>query len=158
MKPESTRRHEKESAKEKHIAGYPNIRNRRRCRVTYLNPAFLLCIKGVIFSLGTIDSNSLARRSDIISTADGRPLPILHLCECGWTRRRRGGERHQKSRGAEQKVGRDAKEERRVGRESALKPSPVANQDVRAFIKRWRGEACCDDGTFPSGQELKFRS
>jgi hypothetical protein len=119
------------------------IIGRRCCRVTYVNPAFLLHVKGVVLGLGAIDGNSLTGRGYIISAADGRPLSILHLCECGWTRRSRGGgrERHQKSRGTEQKRGREAQENRRVGGANALKPSPVASRDVRAVIKRLRGES-----------------
>lgn len=150
MKPERKYMLEKQSVEGDGAVGHPSTRNGICCRVTYFNPAFLLHIKGVILCLGAIDSNSFARRSYFIGAADGRPLSILHLCDCGWTRRSRGSrERHQKSRGTEQKVGREAQEKRRVGRANALKPSPVANRDVRAVIKRLRGEACCDDGTFP---------
>lgn len=109
---------------------------------THLDPTLLFHLEGVILGLGTIDGDPLARRGQVVGAADGRPLPVLHLGERGWTGRRRGGgrERHQKSRSTGQQRGREAQEKRRIGRGSAVKPSPVASLGVRAIIKRWRGE------------------
>lgn len=67
-------------------------------RDTYFNPALLLHLRGVVLGLGSIDSDPLARRCEIVGAANGRPLPVLHLGDCGGKRRcrGRGHRRHQK--------------------------------------------------------------
>jgi hypothetical protein len=67
---------------------------------TYVDPGLFLHLESVVLDFGSINGNSLTRGSQIIGAADGRPLPVLHLCERGWTRRVRGGRcyRHQKAR------------------------------------------------------------
>lgn len=82
------------------------VSNRREgvetdARATHLNPAFFLHLHGVVFGLGSIHRESLTwRSSKIVGAADGGPLPVLHLGERGWTRRRcwRRGYRHQTTR------------------------------------------------------------
>lgn len=49
-------------------------------RDTYLDPMLLGGIAAVTFGLASIDGLvSLAGRSEILSGADGRSLPVLHL-------------------------------------------------------------------------------
>lgn len=56
-------------------------------RDTYLDPAFLLHFGAVILGLGTIDGKPLTGRCNVVGMANGRPLPVLHLCNRRRTRR-----------------------------------------------------------------------
>jgi hypothetical protein len=57
---------------------------------TYLDPTLFLHLEGVFLGLGSIDGDSLARRCQLVSTADGWALPLLHLgVRRGWTGRGR---------------------------------------------------------------------
>lgn len=57
---------------------------------TYLDPTLFLHFEAIVLGLGSIDGDSLARRRQLVSTADGWALPLLHLgVRRGWTGRGR---------------------------------------------------------------------
>lgn len=73
----------------------------------YLYPEFLVLITGIALGLVAVDGlMTLAGRREVISVADGRPLPLLHLGQGGRPGRDRGvgGYRHGKE-GEDGKVG-----------------------------------------------------
>lgn len=78
-------------------------------RDTYVDPAFFLHFRGIILGFGAIDSDPLARRGEVVGTANGWPLPVLHLGDRGWTGGGRGrrGSRHQTAAGERPKSRRE---------------------------------------------------
>jgi hypothetical protein len=110
----------------------------RGWRGTYVDPGLFLHLESVVLDFGAIDGDSLTRRSQIIGAADGRPLPVLHLDERGWTRRVRGGRcnRHQKACALSALLQRRGGSEQGEHSRGAVEPRLDRFQVVSAVIKR----------------------
>lgn len=107
-------------------------------RGTYLNPALLLHVKAIVLGLGAVDSDPLARRSELIGGTDGQSLPVLHLGKRERTRRGTGRRchRHQTTRPATGQAQRGAKSGTGLDSEAASKPRLVPGPAAQALIQQ----------------------